>query len=192
MTGEAKAPVLTAGRAPQHIRLFETYDAYKRLYSLTVPPSLAPSPRYARRYTASSRLRCHFFRVWVHCRRASNGLLPRRSNLLGYVRWDARSDRFLLARQSFQTAFRSQSALSHKPISLALSREAPRGSLPAFASSDVVEIRRRYLLHYREAFASSLMSCPHRCRSVFRRTFHCTFELPTSRPGWLAGRRRLP
>src|SRR5215469_13796897 len=131
-------------------------------------------------------------RVWVHCQRASNGLLPRRSNLLGYVRWDARSDRFLLARQSIQQLFRSQSALSHKPISLALSRKAPRGSLPAFASSDVVEIRRRYLLHYREAFASSLMSCPHRCRSVFRRTFHCTFELPTSRPGWLAGRRRLP
>jgi len=61
MTGEAKAPVLTARRAPQHIRLFETYDACKRLYNLTVPPSLAPSPRYARRCTASSRLRCHFF-----------------------------------------------------------------------------------------------------------------------------------
>ena len=37
-------------------------------------------------------------RVWVHCPRASNGLLPRRSNLVGYVRWDGRSDRF-----SFQT-----------------------------------------------------------------------------------------
>src|SRR5215469_12241835 len=33
-------------------------------------------------------------RVWVHCPRASNGLLPRRSNLVGYVRWDAQSDRF--------------------------------------------------------------------------------------------------
>src|SRR6266404_2193497 len=40
--------------------------------------------------------------MWVHCPRASNGLLPRRSNLVGYVRWDAQSDRFLLARQSFQ------------------------------------------------------------------------------------------
>src|SRR5215469_10469500 len=78
-------------------------------------------------------------RVWVHCQRASNGLLPRRSNLLGYVRWDARSDRFLLARQSIQQLFRSQSALSHKPISLALSREAPRGSLPAFAPGNVVD-----------------------------------------------------
>src|SRR5215472_11132 len=59
MTGEAKAPVLTATRAPQHIRLFETYDACKRLYALTVPPSLAPSPRYAGRYTVSSRFWCH-------------------------------------------------------------------------------------------------------------------------------------
>ena len=37
-------------------------------------------------------------RVWVHCPRASNGLLPRRSNLVGYVRWDERSDQ-----SSFQT-----------------------------------------------------------------------------------------
>jgi hypothetical protein len=78
-------------------------------------------------------------RVWVHCQRASNGLLPRRSNLLGYVRWDAQSDRFLLARQSFQQLFRSQSALSHEPICLAFSREVPQGSLLAFASGDVVD-----------------------------------------------------
>jgi hypothetical protein len=30
------------------------------------------------------------------------------------------------------------SALSHEPIGLALSREAPQGSLPTFASGDVV------------------------------------------------------
>ncbi len=31
-------------------------------------------------------------RLWVHCPRASDGLLPPRLNLVGYVRWDARSD----------------------------------------------------------------------------------------------------
>src|SRR5438105_8348590 len=31
-------------------------------------------------------------RVWVHCPRASNGLLPPRSYLVGYMRWHARSD----------------------------------------------------------------------------------------------------
>ena len=42
MTGEAKAPVLTAKEPRSIIRLFEAYDACKRLCSLTVPPSLAP------------------------------------------------------------------------------------------------------------------------------------------------------
>src|SRR5215469_3612607 len=30
-------------------------------------------------------------RLWVHCPRASDGLLPPRLYLVGYVRWDARS-----------------------------------------------------------------------------------------------------
>ena len=47
-------------------------------------------------------------RVWVRCPRASNGLLPRRSNLVGYVRWDARSDQSSLYRQSIQQLYRSQ------------------------------------------------------------------------------------
>src|SRR3989454_12647187 len=51
------------------------------------------------------------FRLWVHCLRASDGLLPPRPYLVGYARWDTRSDRFLLARQSFQQLFSSQSAL---------------------------------------------------------------------------------
>src|ERR1700676_1578084 len=52
-----------------------------------------------------------FLRMWVHCPRASNGLLPRRSNLVGYVRWDARSDRFPPCQTIIPTAFRSQSGL---------------------------------------------------------------------------------
>src|SRR5438094_4824842 len=50
-------------------------------------------------------------RMWVHCPRASNGLLPRRSNLVGYVRWDARSDRIPPCQTIIPTAFRSQSGL---------------------------------------------------------------------------------
>jgi hypothetical protein len=41
-------------------------------------------------------------RVWVHCPRASNGLLPPRSYLVDYVRWGARSDSYSSFRQSFQ------------------------------------------------------------------------------------------
>ena len=49
-------------------------------------------------------------RVWVHCPRASNGLLPPRSNLVGHVRWYARSDSVLLflLQTIIPTAFRSQ------------------------------------------------------------------------------------
>ena len=49
-------------------------------------------------------------RVWVHCPRASNGLLPPRSNLVGYMRWHTRSDSwgFSLLQTIIPTAFRSQ------------------------------------------------------------------------------------
>src|SRR5215831_523783 len=113
MTGEAKAPVLTAKRAPQHIRLFETYDACKRLYNLTRTTKPSPVSALCSQIHRFLTVAMPLFRVWVHCQRASNGLLPRRSNLLGYVRWGARSDRFLLARQSIQQLSRSPLALSN-------------------------------------------------------------------------------
>src|SRR5260221_6104559 len=50
-------------------------------------------------------------RMWVHCSRASNGLLPRRSNLVGYLRLDAPSDRFPPCQTIIPTAFRSQYGL---------------------------------------------------------------------------------
>jgi hypothetical protein len=43
-------------------------------------------------------------RAWVHCPRASSGLLPRRSDLVVYVQRDARFDQVLLVKQSFPTA----------------------------------------------------------------------------------------
>jgi hypothetical protein len=65
-------------------------------------------------------------RMWVHCPRASNGPLPRRSNLVGYVRRDARSDRFPPCQTIIPTAFRSQSVLpTNRPESL-LSAKPPR------------------------------------------------------------------
>ena len=138
MTGEAEPPVLTARRAPQHVRLLEAYDAYERVCILTNATKPSPVSALCSQIHRFLAVAMPLLRVWVHCPRASNGLLPRRSNLVGYVRWDARSDRFLLARQSFQPFSRSQSALPHVPICLVLSREAPQGSGLAFASGDVV------------------------------------------------------
>ena len=52
-------------------------------------------------------------RVWVHCPRASNGLLPPRSYLVGYVRWHARSDSVSpLLQTIIPTAFSSQTGYS--------------------------------------------------------------------------------
>ena len=75
-------------------------------------------------------------RVWVHCPRASNGLLPRRSDLVGYVQWDARFDQVLLVKQSFPTAL--QVAVLHadftglipprKPDSFRLADQPPETS----------------------------------------------------------------
>src|SRR5258707_14299554 len=110
MTENPEASVLTAKRAPQHIRLSRANDAYEHLCILTLLPSLAPSTlcwQIHRGLTVSVPL----LRMWVHCPRASNGLLPRRSNLVGYVRWDAQSDRLPPCQTIIPTAFRSQSGL---------------------------------------------------------------------------------
>ena len=70
----------------------------------------ARTPLCASRYTVASRLRYYLLRVWVHCPRASNGLLPPRSYLEDYVRWYARSDSVLLflLQTIIPTAFSSQ------------------------------------------------------------------------------------
>jgi hypothetical protein len=59
-----------------------------------VPPSRLAWPYLDEVNAFGSKVSKPLLRMWVHCPRASSGLLPRRSNLVGYVRWDARSDRF--------------------------------------------------------------------------------------------------
>src|ERR1035438_2317507 len=63
-------------------------------------------------------------RVWVHCPRASNGLLSPRSYLVGYVRWHARSDSVLLflLQTIIPTAFSSQVG---KPYLTGLGKSSP-------------------------------------------------------------------
>ena len=109
MTAESKAAVLTARRAAQHIRLFEPNDAYECLCILTVLPE--PSPVSALCWQIHRRLAVlvPLLRVWVHCPRASNGLLPRRSNLVGSVQWGARFDRFLLCQTIMSSSFSGRS-----------------------------------------------------------------------------------
>src|ERR1700756_2015038 len=101
MKEDPEVSVLTARRAAQHVRLSSADDAYEHLCILTLLPSLAT---------------LHLMLAdtpWPHGSDATLTNVGPLSEgferfgasplyLLGYVRWHARSDRYLLVKQSFQ------------------------------------------------------------------------------------------
>ena len=93
MTEEPEASVLTARRAAQHFRLSSADDACEHLYILTVRSSLGPSPPNAGRYTVASRFRRRSCERGYIFPRAPEQFVASPLCLVGYVRWDARSDR---------------------------------------------------------------------------------------------------
>ena len=93
MTEKPEASVLTARRAAQHFRLSSADDACEHLYILIVRSSLGPSPPNAGRYTVASRFRCRSFERGYIFPRAPEQFVASPLCLVGYVRWDARSDR---------------------------------------------------------------------------------------------------
>ena len=93
MAEEPEASALTARRAAQHFRLSSADDAYEHLYILIVRSSLGPSPPNAGRYTVASRFRCRSCERGYIFPRAPEQFVASPLYLVGYVRWDARSDR---------------------------------------------------------------------------------------------------
>src|SRR2546427_6434932 len=93
MTEKPEASVLTARRAAQHFRLSSADDACEHSYILTVRSSLGPSPPNAGRYTVASRFRCRSCERGYIFPRAPEQFVASPLCLVGYVRWDARSDR---------------------------------------------------------------------------------------------------
>src|SRR5882724_6791562 len=93
MTEKPEASVLTARRAAQHFGLSSADDACEHLYILTVRSSLGPSPPNAGRYTVASRFRCRSCERGCIFPRAPEQFVTSPLCLVGYVRWDARSDR---------------------------------------------------------------------------------------------------
>ena len=81
MTAELGTAVLTARRTAQHIRLSESNDAYEHLCILTLTTKPRPVSALCWQIHPLLAVQVPPLRVWVHCPRASNGLLPRRSNL---------------------------------------------------------------------------------------------------------------
>ena len=101
MTEDWTASVPTASRAPQHVRLFPVDDAYEHLCILTLLPSLGPlhlmladalSPHGSNATLASVGTLSEGFERFV-----TSPLY-----LVGYVRWDARSDQSSFVKQSLQ------------------------------------------------------------------------------------------
>src|SRR5258707_9078030 len=93
MAEEPETSALTARRAAQHFRLSSADDACEHLYILTARSSLGPSPRNAGRYTVASRFRCRSCERGYIFPRAPEQFVASPLCLVGYVRWDARSDR---------------------------------------------------------------------------------------------------
>src|SRR6267143_482767 len=93
MTEKPEASVLTARRAAQHFRLSSADDACEHLYILIIRSSLGPSPPNAGRYTVASRFRCRTYARGYIFPRAPEQFVTSPLCLVGYVRWDARSDR---------------------------------------------------------------------------------------------------
>src|SRR5258708_7449602 len=93
MTEKPEASVLTARRAAQHFRLSSADDACEHLYILIVRSSLGPSPPNAGRYTVASRFRRRSCERGYIFPRAPEQFVTSPLCLVGYARWDARSDR---------------------------------------------------------------------------------------------------
>src|SRR6266404_5516891 len=93
MTEKPEASVLTARRATQHFRLSSDDDACEHfVYSdRTIKPR--PAPPNAGRYTVASRFRCRSCERGYICPRAPERFVASPLCLVGYMRWDAWSDR---------------------------------------------------------------------------------------------------
>jgi hypothetical protein len=73
-------------------------------------------------------------RLWVHCPRASDGLLPPRLHLVGYVRWDARSNHSSLLDNHVQQ-LSDRTSSSRTPLLRPGPLRTGRDSFPSSGSS---------------------------------------------------------
>src|SRR6202051_849385 len=115
MTEKPEASVLTARRAAQHFRLSSADDACEHLYILSVRSSLGPSPPNAGRYTVASRFRCRSCERGYIFQGAPEQFVASPLCLVGYVRWDARSDRVPPLQTIIFSSFPGRTPVSRPP-----------------------------------------------------------------------------
>src|SRR6266436_7484738 len=124
MTEKPEASVLTARRAAQHFRLSSADDAYEHLYILIVRSSLGPSPPNAGRYTVASRFRCRSCERGYIFPRAPEQFVASPLCLVGYVRWDTRSDRVPPLQTIIFSSFPGRTPISRSYVQVELLRVA--------------------------------------------------------------------
>src|SRR2546427_7549570 len=132
MTEKPEASVLTARRAAQHFRLSSADDACEHLYILIVRSSLGPSPPNAGRYTVASRFRRRTYARGYIFPRAPERFVASPLCLVGYVRWDARSDRVPPLQTIIFSSFPGRTSSGRAPL---LAPSPLRTGLEGFPSS---------------------------------------------------------
>src|ERR1700693_1241889 len=131
MTEKPEASVLTARRAAQHFRLSSADDACEHLYILTVRSSLGPSPPNVGRYIVASRFRCRSCERGYIFPRAPEQFVAPPLCLVGYVRWDARSDRVPPLQTIIFSSFTGRTPVSRQSGSRPGQHRGPRTCLLA-------------------------------------------------------------
>ncbi len=134
MTEKPEASVLTARRAAQHFRLSSADDACEHLYILIVRSSLGPSPPNAGRYTVASRFRRRTYARGYIFPRAPERFVASPLCLVGYVRWDARSDRVPPLQTIIFSSFPGRTPGS-RPLAQNIIFRFPERRLPITAST---------------------------------------------------------
>src|SRR6266436_1259354 len=137
MTEKPEASVLTARRAAQHFRLSSADDACEHLYILIVRSSLGPSPPNAGRYTVASRFRRRSCERGYYCPRAPEQFVTSPLCLVGYVRWDARSDRVPPLQTIIFSSFPGRTKVCRPSGSDLLGRSATVHTKPYFHQSRI-------------------------------------------------------
>ena len=130
--------MLTARRAAQHFRLSSADDACEHLYILTVRSSLGPSPPNAGRYTVASRFRCRSCERGYIFPRAPEQFVASPLCLVGYVRWDARSDRVPPLQTIIFSSFPGRTKVRRQTV-----RNRRPSNFPETRSSDCMLLRSR-------------------------------------------------
>ena len=100
MTEKSGASVPHYNKSAEHLPLPNDNDAYESLHMLTVLSTLGPSPPRCWQMHRCLTVSVPLLRAWIHCPRAPEQFVTSPLCLVGYVRWDARSDP--PSRQSFK------------------------------------------------------------------------------------------